>query len=105
MCMYRQGNFTVPALPQPNVLMRCDEAPAEAQLVAPVESRSWHILANDRGIIRETYPDVVRASFFDAELITSRKRTRQLGDLFSVWKNSILNNLLDPELLDSEPDL
>lgn len=89
----------------PQVLRRCDENFDGLRFDAPDSACSWRIHAQGNSIIRNVYPDVTKASFFNSDLITSRKRTKQLGDLFSKWRTTLLNEFIDPDLMGSDIDV
>jgi hypothetical protein len=40
--------------------------------------------------MRQEVLDITKSDFFDRCVLVSRKRVRNLGDLFNTWKNSVM---------------
>jgi hypothetical protein len=49
----------------------------------------WKRISGRSYLVRQEYLDIRKSDFFDRRVMVSRKRTRNLGDLFNTWKHSI----------------
>ena len=59
----------------------------------------WKCVSGWSYLVHQETLDIRKSDFFDQRVMVSRKRTRNLGDLFNTWKHSI-EQLPEEEAID-----
>jgi hypothetical protein len=59
----------------------------------------WERKTRQTHFVRQKVFDIRKSDFFDRRVMVSRKRTRNLADLFNTWKHSVMQ-LLDERAIE-----
>ena len=63
--------------------------------IGNMDPRSEHMLLIDEGPVGTFVPDIRKINILNRRMIVSCKRTHNLFDLTNLWKNNVIDNMVD----------